>query len=101
MKNFKPVMELIGLSILINENTDYCSFVDFSGHVDKVKIRVYKSRELCMEQSGRLYVADMYYNATEWQSEEQILSEFEEAKRILSDYLYHLDDLEQIESTRP
>lgn len=98
MINFKLVMELIGISVLINENTEYCSFVDFSGHVGKVKIRVFKSKELCIDRSDRIYVTDLYCNVPEWKSEDQIISELEDAKKILSGYLYKLDDLEQIES---
>lgn len=95
MKNFKTVMELIGLSILINENTDYCSFVDFSGHVDKVKIRVYRSKEQCVETSDRIYGADLHYDPikTPWKTEEEILSGLNEAKRVLSGYLYTLEGL--------
>lgn len=105
MQNFKQVMELIALSILINENTEYCSFVEFAGHVEKVDIRVYKSKEQCIEQSDRLYKASLHYDPvkTEWKSEKRILVELEDAKKNLHGYLYGdiISNLEQQQSTRP
>lgn len=105
MKNFKTVMELIGLSILINENTEYCSFVDFSGHVEKVAVRIYKSKELCIERCDQLYKVDLYLGKNDWTSEEKVTLELEDTKKALHGYLYG-NSLEiplepQQESTRP
>jgi len=92
-------MELIGTSVLINENTEYCSFVDFSGHVNVVNIRIFPNK-VDVQNKFKLYSADLYYKA-DWLTEDEILNPIKDAKNVLSGYLHQLDGLEQSESTRP
>ena len=84
MKKFKMIMEIIGLSVLINENTDFCSFVYFSGHINKLDIRISQSKE---DTENRLYSIGLYYE-TDFISEEMILNSLEDAKNVLTGYLY-------------
>lgn len=87
MKYFKKVMEIIGLSILVNENTEFCSFVDFSGHVKHVKIRIYKTKDA--DPDERLHSVYVYYEEENYRSDDDILFGFEDAKNLLSNYLFN------------
>lgn len=74
------------MSVLINENTEFCSFTDFSGHVKTLKIRIYPNKE-DFANVFELYRVNLFYDV-DWLSEESILSSLEEAKNVLTGYLY-------------
>ena len=41
----KLACEIFALALLVNEETDYCVFVDFSGHVDSIEVRFAESKQ--------------------------------------------------------
>lgn len=41
----KLIMEIIMLAVLVQENTDYCIFLDYSGHVDSIDVRIRESKK--------------------------------------------------------
>jgi len=44
------VIEIMVLGFLVNQNTDFCTFVDFSGHVNHLRIDIRKSKSLYTEE---------------------------------------------------
>lgn len=46
MKNqARKLQELIGLAMKVHAETEYCVFINFSGHVDSISISVRKSKK--------------------------------------------------------
>jgi len=90
MKNYKLVMNIIGLTVLINENTELCTFVDFAGHVSKVSIRVYAKKET---EELPIKKFDLYYDhtQTDWLSEDDIRAKLEDVENLLRDYLFNTE----------
>jgi len=90
MKNYKLVMEIIGLAILVNENTDLCVFVDFSGHIKSIDVRIFPSKsEEYTQNIHKIYSANSYYAEDSWMEQDQISSKLEEIKGVLSGYLFN------------
>lgn len=46
----KIILEVMGLGYLINRTTDYCVFVDYSGHVDNMRIEICESKSRYNDQ---------------------------------------------------
>jgi hypothetical protein len=55
----KLISEIMQLAMAINFQTDYCVFVDFSGHVDELSIRIVESKENYKE---RVCASSTYLN---------------------------------------
>jgi len=93
MKNYKLVMEIISLAVLINENTELCTFVDFSGHVGKISVRVFRSKsEEHTQGDHKIYSADSYYTKESWMEEGECLAKLQEIKEVLSGYLFNVSE---------
>lgn len=58
----QKLAELISLSMKVQEETTYCVFIHFSGHVDKIKIDVCKSKNdyLDIVITGEFYTHERY-----------------------------------------
>lgn len=44
-EKIKLVLEIMSLAILVDQQTDYCVFVDYSGHIESLDIDVSESKE--------------------------------------------------------
>jgi hypothetical protein len=86
MKNFNLILEIIGLSILINENTELCVFADYSGHVNKLDISVHPNKE-SYDHKDKIYSVSLYC-VSDFVSDKKILSSLKETKKVLTGYLY-------------
>ena len=42
--------EIFAMGVLVNQQTEYCVFMDFSGHVEDFNIRFAKSKEMYHEE---------------------------------------------------
>jgi lipopolysaccharide biosynthesis glycosyltransferase len=91
MDNFQKVAELMMLATLINEKTEYCTMVDFSGHVNSVRFRVRKSKENYKEQ---IFNSDFYVDRLTEERYQQIKDKFIE---ILKTKEIDLSDLDKRE----
>ena len=95
MKNYKLVMEIISLTILINENTELCTFADYSGHVNTLHIRAYpnKDRTTTEFHENLIYNERMYCAMESWMTEDDLIEKLEDAKKFLLDCLLNVDNL--------
>jgi len=93
MKNYKLVMEIISLAILVNENTELCTFVDFSGHVNTISARVFPSKsEEHTKNIHRIYSKDAHCNDELWMNEGESLTQLQEIKEVLKGYLFNIEE---------
>jgi len=93
MTNYKLVIEIISLAILINENTELCTFVDFSGHVKSIDVRVFPSKsEEHTQNVHKIYSANSYYSDDSWMDEDKVLSKLQEIKEALRGYLFNIEE---------
>jgi len=93
MTNYKLVMEIISLAVLINENTELCTFVDFSGHVKTIGVRVYPSNsEEHTKNISKLYSGDAHYNDESWMKEGKSLTQLQAMKEVLKGYLFNVSE---------
>jgi len=91
MTNYKLVMEIISLAVLINENTELCTFVDFSGHVKSIDVRVFPSKsEEHTQNVHKIYSVNSYYSDDSWMDGDKVLSKLQEIKEVLSGYLFNI-----------
>ena len=44
-KKIQLITEVITKSVILNDKTDTCVFIDYSGHIDRLKIRITESKE--------------------------------------------------------
>lgn len=71
METTMLIGEIMVLAHLVNENTDYCVFVDYAGHVGKLSLRLCESKsnytvELAI---GEMYTNEEFVGAVDWQEE--------------------------------
>jgi len=84
--------EVMALAYLVNANTDYCTMIRYSGHVDAINIRVFPNKEHCTEDEP-IYVSDFYVDGKHGCDPERELLEL---KATLEGYIFP-----HTESTRP
>lgn len=90
----KQLTELMYLAMLVHEHTDYCVFIDYSGHIDKLGIQIRKSQE---EYNVRIADAGMYAKGELFTTKR-----YEDVKKVLTDILdngeidYDLCEVEEI-----
>ena len=58
----RKIMEIMNLAFLVHQETEYCVFIDWSGHVNQLSISIRESIE-----NYETHVADMKFY-TWWQS---------------------------------
>ena len=91
---FKPVKllgEVMALAYLVNANTEYCTFIDHSGHVEAFKIRIFPNKVNCTEDKP-IHESYFYIDGRHRTDSEKELSEI---KSTLESYLYpNTDELE-------
>ena len=93
MKKYKLVMEIISLAVLINENTELCTFVDFSGHVRTISVRVFPSNsDEHVKNINRIYSKDAHYEDESWMKEGESLTQLQEIKEVLKGYLFNIQE---------
>lgn len=73
MNTFQKVTELIMLATLINEQTEYCTFVDFSGHVNKFYFSLREGKE---EYETKLFDSNFYLKELTEERYQEIKSKF-------------------------
>ncbi len=98
--NFNPIKligEVMALAYLINSNTEYCTFIDYSGHVDKLEISVRKSKD---DTKTKLYNSEFYVDGRHGihDPEQELIN----LKKALEGFIYpNITHESQQESTRP
>jgi hypothetical protein len=83
MEKQKLVAEILQLAMAVNFQTDYCVFVDFSGHVSELTIRIVESKENYKERvcTSRTYL-DRDYTMQRLEAMKTKLIEILETKQI-------------------
>lgn len=86
-EKIKLTIELMALAFLVNEKTDYCVFIRFSGHIDSMEIEVAASKENYLNKVLRAEFDTAY---KEWRKTDQPLianlkSRIAVLKQILKD----------------
>lgn len=98
---FKPTKllgEVMTLTYLVNQNSDYCTMIRYAGHVDLLKIQIFPDKEHCIEDEP-IYESEFYVDGKHGCDPEK---ELRELKAALEHCLFPCEDLEmQQESTRP
>jgi len=97
----KLTIELMALAFLVNEETDYCVFIRFSGHIDSMEIEVAASKENYLNKVLRAEFDTAY---KEWRKTDQPLianlkSRIAVLKQILKDGAIDYSELEYQECT--
>ena len=75
-KKMQLVLDIMQLAVEISENTKADVFVEYSGHVDQLSVRIYKGGW----EKGKdeeLY-KNIYLNANGYRTEEDIIASLEE-----------------------
>jgi len=86
-------MEIISLAVLINENTELCTFVDFSGHIKSINVRVFPSKSDEHTQNvHKLYSTNSYYEEESWMKEGEVLTQLQAVKEVLKGYLLDIKE---------
>ena len=83
MKNHKLIMDIMSLAVQINNRNDLCCNFEYMGHVKRIDINVYDSDDKIYEYIDLSYSPEF----TTWKEATFILSELEDVKRILTDFL--------------
>ena len=74
-KKMQLVLDIMKLAVEISKNTEADVFVDYSGHVDQLSVRIYKGG---WEKGKEHYRKDIYLNTKAYQTEEYIIETLEE-----------------------
>lgn len=74
-KIMQLVLDIMRLGVEISKNTKSDVFVDYSGHVDQLSVRIYKGG---WEKDKEHYSRNVYLNETEHRTEEDIIDVLEE-----------------------
>ena len=82
-KIMQLVLDIMRLGVEISKNTKTDVFVDYSGHVDQLSVRIYEDG---WEKDKEYYSRDVYLNETEHRTEEDIIEILEEIYAELSKY---------------
>lgn len=82
-KIMKLVLDIMRLGVEISENTKTDVFVEYSGHVDLLRVLIFVDG---WEKDKEYYSRDVYLNETEHRTEEDIIEILEEIYAELSKY---------------
>ena len=74
-KKMQLVLDIMQLAVEISENTKTDVFVDYSGHVNQLSVRIYVGG---WEKDKEYYIRNVYLNETEDRTEEDIIKSLEE-----------------------
>lgn len=90
------VIRAMALAHLVNQYTDYCVFVNYSGHVQSVEIRITESKKLYSHS----VLATEFYSAYKQHSgpDAEIQAKIDVLKQILKEKAIPFDDLEYAEN---
>jgi len=83
-KIMQLVLDIMRLGVEISQNTTTDVFVDYSGHVDQLEVRIYESG---WEKDKEHYSKDIYLNIADYRTEEDIIETLEEIYAELVDIL--------------
>ena len=81
-KKMQLVLDIMRLGVEISQNTTTDVFVEYSGHVDQLSIRIYEDG---WEKDKEHYSKDIYLNAEAYRTEEDIIETLEEIYAELVD----------------
>lgn len=81
-KIMQLVLDIMQLGVEISKSTKTDVFVDYSGHVDQLSVRIYESG---WKKSKEHYSKDIYLNTEAYQTEEDIIEALEEIYAELVD----------------
>ena len=82
-KKMQLVLDIMKLGVEISKNTTTDVFVEYSGHVDSLSVRIYVDG---WEKDKEHYSRDVYLNETEHRTEEDIIETLEEIYAELVNY---------------
>ena len=74
-KIMQLVLDIMRLGVEISQNTTTDVFVEYSGHVDQLSVRIYESG---WEKGVEHYSRDIYLNTNAYRVEEDIIETLEE-----------------------
>jgi len=74
-KIMKLVLDIMQLAVEISENTKTDVFVDYAGHVDQLRMRIYVDG---WEDGKEHYSRNIYLNTNAYRVEEDIIETLEE-----------------------
>jgi hypothetical protein len=82
-KKMQLVLDIMQLGVEISQNTTTDVFVEYSGHVDQLSVRIYEDG---WKKNKKHYSKDIYLNTKAYQTEEGIIETLEEIYAELSKY---------------
>lgn len=74
-KKMQLVLDIMKLGVEISQNTTADVFVDYSGHVNQLSVRIYVGG---WEKDKEYYIRNVYLNEAEDRTEEDIIDVLEE-----------------------
>ena len=74
-KKMQLVLDIMQLGVEITENTEADVFVNYSGHVDQLSVRIYEDG---LGKGKAPYRKDIYLNTEVYRTEEVIIRNLEE-----------------------
>lgn len=99
-EQFAKVNKIIGLTLMINEQGKYCTFLRFSGHIDVVEIDIRKSKD---EYHDEIADSRISLKGYRWENKTldnrldeviEVLGRFVEEVDIPYDYLREIERIE-------
>jgi len=54
------VLRIMRLAYLVHENTSYCAFIRYSGHVDELQVEIRRSKDIWQEKLFQVELVDHY-----------------------------------------
>ena len=75
-KKMQLVLDILQLAVEISQNTKTDVFVDYSGHVDLLKVMIFNSG--WSDGSSGDYKKSIYLDTTEYRTEEDIINVLDE-----------------------
>jgi hypothetical protein len=82
--NAAKIQELIGLAMKVQETTEYCVFIHFSGHVESIEIKITPSKK---DYLTNLIETEFYTSPSKHRSQEYFGKKYQRVKGFLVDIL--------------
>ena len=86
----KLILEIMGLAYLVQRETEYAVFIDYSGHVDRLEIEIVESAD---RYQNKLSSASFYPNKLDWYTDDPLAW-----LKVKRDHLTHIIEHGEIDT---
>lgn len=97
-ERIKLIMEIFALAYLVQDQTDYCVFVSYSGHVDSFEIDIRESKERWQKEACKSEFKTRFENL--WEKDKDNKLSWLIAKRDLLKEILENNDIPYSEMTK-